>query len=209
MKHRSIPGARPSRSRRRFGLQAGVLAVTLFCGAASAAADEVDQLVGSPRVLAPAAILNGNPIDGIPSGPMVGGGYHVHSHLRLFVNGTQRWIPAGIGVTRPLVLDPSSDGPSITAAKGFYWLHTHDESGVIHAEAPAPRAFTLGQFFDIWGQPLSQDRVGPAKGEVTAWVDGQRYEGDPRNIAIGPYTRIQLDVGRDVPYQAYDFPPDL
>jgi hypothetical protein len=41
----------------------------------------------------------------------------------------------------------------------FYWLHTHDESGIIHIEAPLHRDFTLGQFFDIWNKKLSNDQI--------------------------------------------------
>jgi hypothetical protein len=109
-------------------------------------------------------------------------------------------------VTRPLVLDPDRPDPVITAAKAFYWLHTHDESGVIHAEAPTPHDFVLGQFFDLWGQPLSRHEVGPATGDVTVWVDGERYDGDVRKIALKDHTMVQLNVGRDVPFVPYDFP---
>ena len=175
-----------------------------FIGVPLAAADEI---VDDPPVLATAAIPDGNPIDGIPSGPMVAGGYHVHAHLTLYVDGTEMWVPAGVGVTRPLVLDPTREDPVVTAAAGFYWLHTHDESGVIHAEAPQKHDFTLGQFFDIWGQPLSRHEVGPAKGDVTAWVNGKRFDGDPREVGIGDHVQVQLNVGRDVPFVPYDFPP--
>jgi len=146
-------------------------------------------------------------LDGIPAGPMVAGGYHVHAHLTLYVDGTEMWVPAGVGVLHPVVLDPDHPDPVITAAKAFYWLHTHDESGVIHAEAPQKHDFTLGQFFDIWGQPLSRHEVGPAKGDVTVSVDGKRYDGDPRKVRIGDHVQIQLNVGRDVPFVPYDFPP--
>lgn len=37
----------------------------------------------------------------------------------------------------------------MTGRKAFYWLHTHDESGVIHIESPLRRAFTLGNVFDL------------------------------------------------------------
>lgn len=180
-----------------------------FCGASTAAADPgntTDQIADDPPVLATAQVLDGSPVDGIPSGPMVAGGYHVHAHLTLYVDGVEYWVPAGVGVMRPVVLDPTRSDPMITAARGYYELHTHDESGLIHAEAPKPRDFTLGEFFDLWGQPLSREAVGPASGDVTVWVDGARYEGDPRDIAIKNHTVIQLDVGRDVPFVGYDFP---
>jgi hypothetical protein len=195
--------------RRRLGALATLAALAAlalsigFCGAPMAAADEI---VDDPPVLATAAILDGSPVDGIPAGAMVPGGYHVHAHLTLYINGMEQWVPAGVGVTRPVVLDPTRPDPSITEAHSFYWLHTHDESGVIHAEAPTPHDFTLGQFFDLWRQPLNRHEVGPAQGDVTVWVDGKRFDGDPRNVALKDHTTVQLNVGRDVPFVAYDFP---
>ena len=205
MTHRQSPRRRP----RTFAALATPAAMALaigFCGAPRAAADPTDQIVDDPPVLAGAAVLDGTPVDGIQAGPMVAGGYHVHAHLTLYVDGTEMWVPAGVGVTRPVLLDPQRPDPSITEAHSFYWLHTHDESGVIHAEAPTPHDFTLGQFFDMWGQPLSRQEVGPATGDVNVWVDVKRYDGDPRDIVIKDREMVQLNVGRDVPFVPYDFP---
>lgn len=166
-----------------------------------------DIIVDDPPVLVSALIRDGKPVDGIPSGPMVDGGYHIHAHLRMFIDGTEAWVPAGVGVTRPIVLDPDRKDPVVKAAMAYYWLHTHDESGVIHAEAPEEHHFTLGQFFDIWGQPLTRHQVGPAKGDVKVLVDGKPFTGDPRDVPITPHGVIQLNVGRDVEFQPYDFPP--
>jgi hypothetical protein len=198
-----------STPRRAAGLPATLapaLAAALFlavCGAPLAAADEI---VDDPPVLVTAAVLDGKPVDGVPAGAMVSGGFHVHSHLTLYIDGMEQWVPAGVGVLRPVVLDPTESDPNITAAKGFYWLHTHDESGVIHEEAPKPQDFNLGEFFDLWGQPLDRHEVGPAQGDVTVWVDGKRYDGDPRKVALKDHTQVQLNVGRDVPFVAYEFP---
>jgi len=206
--------------RRRLGALAVLSALALFfglCGASASAADQdqgpgqsqdqdQNRIVDDPPVLATAAVLGGAPVDGILAGPMVAGGFHIHAHLRLYVNGVEHWVPAGVGVTRPVVLDPDRSDPSIKAAHSFYWLHTHDESGIIHAEAPTPHDFTLGQFFDLWGQPLSRHRVGPAQGDVTMYVDGKKSDGDPRAVVLKDHTQIQLDVGRDVPFAPYDFP---
>lgn len=191
----------------RTGLPAAVLLVALSGGAVPAAADA--GIIDDPLVLATAAVWDGTPVDEIPAGPMVAGGFHIHAHLSIFVDGVQAWVPAGVGVTRPIVLDPARPDPVVTAAVGYYWLHTHDESGVIHAEAPQPHAFTLGQFFDIWGQPLSRYRVGPAQGEVSVWVDGQPVQDDPRFVAITSHATIQLNVGQDVAFQPYRFPPNF
>ncbi|GAA2019612.1 hypothetical protein GCM10009839_15150 [Catenulispora yoronensis] len=180
-----------------------------LCGAPGAAADDGPGFADDQPVLATATVRDGTPVDGIPSGPMVSGGYHVHAHLTLFINGVEAWLPAGVGVQRPIKLDPDRADPVITEAHGFYWLHTHDESGIIHAEAPEFHAFTLGQFFDVWGQPLSRDQVGPATGAVTVLVDGLPFDGDPRQVPIKAHEAIQLNVGQDVKFRPYDFPSNL
>src|SRR5437763_14718324 len=45
----------------------------------------------------------------------------------------------------------------------------HYPDFVVHVESPVQRTFTLGDFFAIWGQPLSPTRVGPASGSVNAF----------------------------------------
>jgi len=65
-------------------------------------------------------------------------------------------------------------------------------------ESPTFRTFTLGQFFDIWGQPLSATAVGPAripKGALRVYLDGSRYTGDPRKIELTQHADITLEAG--------------
>ncbi len=57
------------------------------------------------------------------------------------------------------------------------------------------RTFTLGDFFDEWGQPLSAGQAGPAKGKVTAIVNGRVWQGNPRNVPLGSHENLQLEVG--------------
>jgi hypothetical protein len=83
----------------------------------------------------------------------------------------------------------------VEGGKCLYWLHTHDTTGVIHIESPAQRVYTLGEFFDVWGQPLSSTQVGHLTGHVTAFLNGRRFPGDPRSIKLTPHAVIQLDVG--------------
>jgi hypothetical protein len=72
------------------------------------------------------------------------------------------------------------------------------------------RTYTLGDFFDVWGEPLGRRRVGPARGHVTAFLDGRRYTGDPRGILLLSHAQIQLDVGRPlVAPESIRFPPGL
>jgi len=209
MSHRLLPS-------KRVGAVASTLAFVLLRGAVGAdgaaavgAQGPDSKILDSPLVLAPAAVRDGTPVDGIPAGDMVSTGYHIHAHLTMFVNGVMAWVPAGIGVTRPVVLDPKRKDPMIIAATGYYWLHTHDESGVIHAEAPQERVFTLGQFFDVWGQPLSRHQIGPARGDVTVLVDGRRFPGDPRDVVLRPHEAIQLNLGQEVEFLPFEFPPNF
>jgi hypothetical protein len=118
----------------------------------------------------------------------------VHAHLTIFVNGAPRRIPLGIGIPGQQTQQTSS-GLFVDAGNCFYSLHTHSADGIIHIESPTRRTYTLGQFFDEWGQALGVDQVGPATGTVTAFYDGNIYQGNPRNIPLGAHTQIQLDVG--------------
>jgi hypothetical protein len=127
---------------------------------------------------------------------------HVHAHLTLIADGTQRAIPLAIGTPNPFILDSL-----VLAAGCFYWLHTHDATGIIHLEAPNSNTLTLGNFFAIWDQPLSRSNVGGFEGDVTAFVDSTRYDGDLGAIPISAHENITLVVGT-VPAQLplYSFP---
>jgi hypothetical protein len=130
--------------------------------------------------------------------------FHIHAHLQMFVNGQERLVAAGVGIGPPL----QEFNGIVIGGSCFSWLHTHDESGIIHIESPVMRTFTLGNFFDIWGFPLSSTQVGPAAGSVTAFVGGTLFTGDPRTIPLNAYAVIQLDVGDPlVAAQPYTWPP--
>jgi len=84
----------------------------------------------------------------------------------------------------------------------LYWMHTHQSSGIVHIEAPresASRQFTLGDFFQVWGQPLSNRQVATFKlgsgDQLKMWVDGQPYTGDPRKIVLKSHTQVVLEIG--------------
>ena len=57
------------------------------------------------------------------------------------------------------------------------------------------KTYTLGDFFDEWGQPLGPGQVGPARGHVTAIYNGKAYLGNPRSIPLNAHAQIQLEVG--------------
>jgi len=124
--------------------------------------------------------------------------YHAHAHLNMLFDGELQPIPADVGF-----------GPGC-----LFWLHTHGPHGVIHVEAPAEAAFTLGQFFDIWGAPLSPTEVagravGPGE-SLFVFVDGQPYPGDPRGIVLGNLVTIELQVGtQPLEPLPYTFPAEF
>jgi len=122
---------------------------------------------------------------------------HVHTHLTILDGDEQVTVPANVG---------HSDRERFAAQ-----LHTHDTSGIVHVESPTRQTFTLGQFFDEWGVPLTAWRVGGLHGELTVWVDGRRYIGDPRSIDLTNRREIVLDVTTigEVPHlpAPFDWPP--
>jgi O-antigen ligase len=135
--------------------------------------------------------------------------FHIHAHLAIFADGQPLTVPYGIGIGKPWQVQQSSEGPFVVSGSCFYWLHTHTQDGVIHIESPVQRAFTLGDFFAIWGQPLSTSQVATAQGSVVAYVNGERSGGDPNEIPLQAHELIQLNVGQDVPLQPFTFTPGL
>ncbi len=137
---------------------------------------------GTPVIPGQAGIVAGIPCD--PGEHLT---YHVHAQLRIRVDGTQVPVPPSIGIRRD--------------ANCIYWLHTHDATGLLHVEAPTQRDFNLGQFFDVWGQPLGPHSVGGHQldeGEqLFVFVNGQRYERDPRTIPLVDGAIIELQVGTE------------
>jgi|HubBroStandDraft_6_1064221.scaffolds.fasta_scaffold266150_3 hypothetical protein len=151
----------------------------------------------------------GAPVDGIECQTTEQVLFHIHAHLAVYVDGRARGIPEGIGIAPPRHEVQTPEGPFVDGGSCYYWLHSHTADGIIHIESPVQRTFTLGNWFDLWGQPLSATRVGPVTGTVLAYVDGQRFGGDPRSIPLDAHALIQLDAGGDVPPQPFAFPAGL
>lgn len=134
----------------------------------------------------------GAPVAGLACG-LVSENYHVHAHLSIFLDGTMLQIPQNVGIV-----------PATAARDGCtYPLHTHDATGKIHVESAVPMRFTLGQFFAIWGQPLSRTQVAGLSGlpVVIYLVDGAtvtRYTGDPGDIELTSHREITIQVGSPI-----------
>ena len=68
----------------------------------------------------------------------------IYIHILIFlINGEKFTIPWDLGIIPNTCL---------------YWMR-HEDSGVIHIESPENRTFTLGQFFHIWGEKLSNNQI--------------------------------------------------
>lgn len=110
---------------------------------------------------------------------------HIHQHLLVLDHGKAVDIPRNVG-------QPA-------AKRCIYWLHTHTPDGIIHIEAPRDRSFTLGDFFMVWGQPLTRTAAASAraaKGEsLEVWLNGKPFKGDPRSVPLTAHADIVIQTG--------------
>lgn len=149
---------------------------------------------------------NGQAVDGIEGSSQEMLKVHIHAHLALFYQGEQIAIPQGIGIVKPL----REQSGFVGGGNGFYWLHTHDATGIIHVESPDERKYTLGNFFNVWGRPLADDDVAGLKGKVQAYINGAPYKGHVRDIPLTAHAQITLVVGSPpVTPPSYVFPEGL
>lgn len=126
------------------------------------------------------------PVDNIYCDQLEQTAYHVHAHLSIYIDGKPVPVAQGVGIAT----DQQRQNVSC-----YYWLHTHDSSGVVHIEAPAGRSFTLGNFFDIWGGQFQQLGY-PSQLDLSsgwqAYVNGKPYNGDFHKIQLNAHTLITL-----------------
>ena len=126
------------------------------------------------------------PIDGIRCESMEGSVFHIHAKLDIFINGKNFTLPALIGITNYC----------------FYWMHTHDESGIVHIESPIQKTFTLGQFFDIWKQKFSNNQIlnntVDANHPLNVYVNGTKVPSGTnfRDINIHAHDVIAIVYGK-------------
>ncbi|HZE03999.1 MAG TPA: hypothetical protein VE127_02175, partial [Solirubrobacteraceae bacterium] len=148
--------------------------------------------------LAPASTTGTKTVDGISCAANEQLVYHIHAHLAVFDNGSPRALPGGIGIPGS-TMQQSNQGPVAAGGRCIYWLHTHTSDGIIHVESPTKRIYTLGDFFDIWRQPLSSDRIASLHGAVHALINGKQWTKSPRAIPLLPHADIQLEIGEPTP----------
>jgi hypothetical protein len=113
------------------------------------------------------------------------------AHVELFANKLVLLLPKGIG----------------TGHGCSYAARTTQPTGVIEFD-PAARP-TLGDLFDVWGQPLSARGFAGFHGTVSAWVGGKRWHGDVRSIPLRRHAEIVVEVGGYIPpHTFFLFPPE-
>ena len=149
----------------------------VWCAAAFTLVALVVTVCGQPAAPTP------SPASNVPCGPSEVFTRHDHAHLTILIRGQIKTVPAFVGIT----------------ATSICWLHTHDTSGIIHVEAGDNRTLTLGDFFAVWRQPLSQtvidgERAGNG-GSVQTTVDQQTYAGAPETIVLRNHEDIVLQLG--------------
>lgn len=109
---------------------------------------------------------------------------HIHSKLRINIDGKEEVIPANIGIA-PGIMRP---------------LHTHDLDNEIHIEGPCPREFKIGEFFQVWNREFSSQCIfdkcidkGTLKMSVNG-IDNKEFENylmkDGDNIIIEYHSNI-------------------
>jgi hypothetical protein len=144
-------------------------------------------------------------IDGIQCNPMEHVAFHIHAHLDIFINGKPFTVPSQIGIK--------------SHERCLYWLHTHDDTGIIHVEAPEKRGFTLGQFFDIWNEKFSNTQIfnytisGDNNNTLTVYINGHKISGmNYRDIKLNSHDEIAIVYGTPQPAtipSKYAFPEGL
>lgn len=120
-------------------------------------------------------------VDGVGCATAVN--YHVHALVSIYHDGQRLALPQSIG----------------RGSGCDYGMHTHDGSGVVHIETDVPASFTLGQFFALWGQPLSATAVAGLSGTPTYYAVDQeqvmRIATDPANLLLSPHREIIIVTG--------------
>ena len=129
-------------------------------------------------------------------------------HVELFARGRVVIMPAGIGVARPW----ARSGAYVLPRGCSYATRTLEPTGVI--EVRRGSHLTLGDFFRIWGQPLSATRLAGFKttgsAPVRAYVAGRRWRGSLRSIPLRRHAQIVLELGPFItPHRAFLFRPGL
>jgi hypothetical protein len=132
----------------------------------------------------------------IPCSPIEQLEIHYHVALLIHEEGRVDTLPAGTGI-EPLC---------------FYWLHVHDDSGIVHIEAPADyqdHLFLLADVFGVAGLRLDRHHLGSGdygKAEVRVFVNGVRWTGEPGSAPLHDLDTIDVVApGEPFEYTPFDW----
>lgn len=119
---------------------------------------------------------------------------HTHTHVAIVIDGRQIEIPADIGIA------PNCHRP----------VHTHSSDGIIHVESPYHYQYTLGDFFNVWGQPFGNDRLlkytVDESHALTLFVNGERYVGDYAKIPLKDKQDMLIAYGIPIKLPPFQWP---
>lgn len=180
--------------------------IMMFIGLTFAFAWIIAPSMNSSLLASASTNNNGTTVGGISCDSMEHFIMHIHVHLDIFINGKPYQVPSEIG---------------IVSNQCIYWLHTHDDTGIIHIESPEERDFTLGEFFDVWGQKFDNNRIldnivgkdGSNNNELNVYVNGNKVSNstDYRGIKLNEHDEIVIAYGappKVIP-KGYQFPEGL
>jgi len=127
------------------------------------------------------------------------------AHLELFAGGHVVQLPAGIGFAPPL----RRHGAYVRSGRCVYPMRTAEPTGLVMLASGPIR--TLGEFFDLWGQPLSRSTMAAfaagAGHRVSVFINGMRWPESPDSAPVSPGAQITIEVGSHVPpHTSYTFP---
>lgn len=128
------------------------------------------------------------------------------AHIELIAHGRVVLLPGGVGVAPPY----HRRGAYVFSGRCSYPIRTLEPTGVVELGLRGGSPPTLGELFDLWGQPLGPRRLAGFIGPVAAWVNGIPQRSDPRSVALFRHAVVVLEMGRRIPPHAhYSFPPGL
>ena len=162
--------------RRRITVIAIIVAAVLLVGTITAYAIHSNGQTQAETVVNPAY----PPVDSIYCDTLEQSAFHIHVHLTMYIDGKSVEPPANVGI--------ASDQSC------YYWLHTHDATGVVHIESPAGHSYVLGNFFDEWSTQFPSLSF-PSQLDLTGWtayLNGTLYQGDFHKIPLQSHNVITL-----------------
>jgi hypothetical protein len=123
---------------------------------------------------------------------------HIHMHLSIYVNDERIVLPGGVGI---------HVGHGRTC---YYWLHTHDSSGVVHVEAPSQHTFILGDFLTIWDKHFHQQGY-PEQLNLSGWqvyINGKAVSSDFYHLPMSERLLVTLTYHspQAQPDRSYNWP---